>query len=337
MAKKMLDVLRVGFYGNTGEGNRSPEDFCLPACMTSLTQFLGSNDPIYTTYDKQGRAYTKRSAYDAYLAATGIGFGLLFSPSLDMGSMDFTLANPHDETIRRAFRWAGYGEEILPKKAFSHEAIWEKIKASIDKDVPALAFGIIGPPECLIITGYDDADGALIGWSHFQQDSSVPTEPNGMFHVVNWYDPLWKAVIVGEKAGRSLMVDEIVRNGTTIMKQKESNGFLAGSAAYEAWISMILDSGNVDDETLNARYEYHRSMVGNLAEARAYCGGFLEEHGYAEAGECFKRIHDLCWKVWGVVGQAKWEGLREERNCGEIASLLRDIQTEEEKALSLLQ
>lgn len=43
--QKILDTIRVGFHGNTGD-NRSPENFAFPACMASLMQYLGKDYPI---------------------------------------------------------------------------------------------------------------------------------------------------------------------------------------------------------------------------------------------------------------------------------------------------
>jgi hypothetical protein len=40
-----------------------------------------------------------------------------------------------------------------------------------------LAFGIIGPPECCIVTGCDEHGNVLIGWNYFQSvsPSSAPS------------------------------------------------------------------------------------------------------------------------------------------------------------------
>lgn len=42
------------------------------------------------------------------------------------------------------------------------------IKENINKGVPVIALGIIGPPEACVITGYRDGGNTLLGWNCFQ-------------------------------------------------------------------------------------------------------------------------------------------------------------------------
>lgn len=83
---RILPVRRVGFYGNTGD-DRSPESFPLPACMASVMETLGEGYGDITIY-AHNRSYTKRLANHAFLGASGMAFGLLWSDT-----MDYSLAN----------------------------------------------------------------------------------------------------------------------------------------------------------------------------------------------------------------------------------------------------
>jgi len=62
----------------------------------------------------------------------------------------------------------------------------KKIIESIDQNVPVLAFGVIGPPECCIITGNDESGEVIIGWNYFQNEHD-DFEPTGQFRKGNWY------------------------------------------------------------------------------------------------------------------------------------------------------
>lgn len=333
MDKKILHVERVGFYGNTKD-NRSPEDFPFPSCMVSVMKYLGEDSPVLTLYDNN-QSYTKRTPYDGFLAATGMGFGLLFSDNYCPSAYDLTQVNDHDETINRAFRWAGYACEIIEQSAASEDAIKEKIVSSIDAGIPVLAFGIIGPPECLIVTGYDNNGDTLIGWSFFTGENTE-TEPNGMFRASSWYDELWKIVLPGQKTGRLSTLKEIVQNGIAIMEKTEADGYRAGAKAYDKWIEMIETIGGESDEVIQSRYELHHGLVGNHAEARAFCGSFLRDNGLLEPHRCFQAIHDTCWKIWGAEGDTGWASMKEETKRETIIALLREMRALDEQALTAL-
>lgn len=347
--KKILDVVKVGFHGNTGD-DRSPESFAFPACMTSLMQYIGEDYPIIEI-EAHNRKFTVRTANQHFITASGMAFGLLWHKEYCMSCMDLTQVNDHNDTIKHAYDWAGYEFEVIEKsqEANNQEYIKEKIIKSINKGIPVLAFGIIGPPECLIINGYENNGNVVIGWSHFQEWEKCDKEPNGMFKKENWYEGLWKIVVTGKKIGRSVTLGSILSLGLAIMKKVESEGYFAGLAAYDEWIKYILNPAldNVDDETLKTRHELHHHLVGNLAEARCWGGDFLlhasqeiQDENIKVVADCFKDIHDLCWKVWGVLGEYGqkdvWKGFRNIENRKKIAVILADIKSLDEKAMGYL-
>ena len=347
--KKVLDVVKVGFYGNTGD-NRSPEDFPFPACMTSLMQYLGEDYPI-VELESHHQKYTQRIANLHFITASGMAFGLLWSKDYCKSCMDLTQVNEHNETVKNAFAWAGYEYEIMEKASdgSNREVIRERIVESIDKGLPVLAFGIVGPPECVIISGYDHKGEEITGWSHFQQWEPCEKESNGMFRRAGWYDSLWKIVFIGKKIGRSINLKDVLTLGLSIMEKTDSEGYVAGLAVYDEWIRYVLSNelDTIDDETLRVRHDLHHDLVGNLAEARCWGGDFLlhaaeenKDENMRGVAMCFKNIHDLCWQVWGVLGsygqQDVWKGFRSTENRRKIAKLLGDIKELDQKAMTYL-
>jgi hypothetical protein len=347
--KRVLDVVKVGFHGNTGD-NRSPESFAFPACMASLMQYLGENYPIMEI-EAHNQKYKMRTANLHFMAASGMAFGLLWHREYCMSCMDLMQVNDHNATIKHAYDWAGYEFEVVEKSQEDNnrEYIKEKIIESINKGVPVLAFGIIGPPECLIINGYDNNGDVFIGWSHFQEWEKCDKEPNGMFRKTDWYEGLWKIVITGKKIGRMVTIKNILSLGLSIMQKTESEGYFAGLAAYDEWVKYVLNPEleNVNDETLKARHGLHHHLVGNLAEARCWGGEFLihisqeiEDENIKGVVKCFKDIHDLCWKVWGVLGEygqkEVWKGFRNNEKRKKIAAILADIKSLDEEAIGYL-
>ncbi len=92
----------------------------------------------------------------------------------------------------------------------------------MERGVPVLAFGVVGPPKCCIICGYDGddgvggdvgdggGDGALVGWNFFVHvppwagDPGVTILPNGMFRKENWFPETRSLLIIGERVVRRL-------------------------------------------------------------------------------------------------------------------------------------
>ena len=122
--KKIIPVTKVAFHGSTGD-NRSPEDLALPACMASLMEALGENYEIQTIH-AHNQEYTKRTANDQFLGASGMAFGLLWHKEFCMSSMDVMQVNEHNETIRRAFAWAGYQYELIENNGSNTDEVFEK-------------------------------------------------------------------------------------------------------------------------------------------------------------------------------------------------------------------
>ncbi|HEY8389751.1 MAG TPA: hypothetical protein VIL26_02175, partial [Clostridia bacterium] len=220
---------------------------------------------------------------------------------------------------------------------------------SIDDGIPVLAFGIIGPPECLIISGYDENGDVLIGWSHFQDFEPCSKESNGMFRKANWYENLWKVIIVGKKIGRKISNKDVLELGLSILKKTKSEGYIAGLAAYDEWIKYLLNSelDHASDDVLKARHDLHYKLTGNMAEARYWGGTFLDKvaedinhQNIKEAALCFKNIHDLCWKVWGVLGdyrdQDLWKKFGDYQNRKRIAEIVKEMKSMDEKAIEYL-
>lgn len=55
---------------------------------------------------------------------------------------------------------------------------------------------------------------------------------------------------------------------------------------------------------------------------------------------CFKDIHDLCWKIWGVLGefgqQDVWKGFRNPENREKIAEFIGEMKQIDKKAIEYL-
>ena len=68
---------------------------------------------------------------------------------------------------------------------------------------PVIVFGVVGPPEAAIITGYDAGGDVLIGWSFFQGmpefAAGLAFEPSGTFRKRDWFEHTESLVIIRRK------------------------------------------------------------------------------------------------------------------------------------------
>jgi len=122
-------------------------------------------------------------SYDFLLGVSGSAWRLRWhADRWDLGNVGIMhTAEDATEPFRRAFEAVGYGCEILSRAAWAadhdlpggeeDEGVWRaRLVASLAAGRPAIALGVIGPPEPTVLAGYEGRGESLIGWSLFQQD-----------------------------------------------------------------------------------------------------------------------------------------------------------------------
>ena len=316
----LSDVPQARFY-RSGDV-RCPEDFPFEGCVRAILEYLGAGfgcDKVATSV-REGRDFG--CTYSYVLAATGSGFHFGWSEDAWQRAQ-FEPVTPFAdelEPVRRAFWAVGRDVEFVP--AGSPEAIRARIVESIhERGRPALARGIVGPPEWCIVTGYDGDGDTLVGWSYFQDElafnAGVESEPSGYFRKTGWEDSAHGLALIGDETTvptpRS-MLRQTLEWGIDLLLTSHANGNPAGAAAFGAWVNAIKrddDWPAGDPARLLARYDFHHGWVGGLAESRWYCGEFLQRMAkwvpetaddLLAARRCFVAEHDLMWDVWRVAG-----------------------------------
>ncbi len=340
-----LPVCPVGFLGTLKDDPRSPESFALPACLTSLMEYLGE-DVRAQTIDAHNREWEKRKLNDAILAATGMAFGLLWHSENCRSCLDLTQVD-EPNVVRRAFDYVGYDCEVIDRTDDNLGEMKSRIVGSIDAGKPVLAFGVVGPPECAIVCGYERGGDTLLGWCHFQSHKPEDCAPNGMFRKADWHKELWKIVLCGEKKEPVTDLQEIVRHGVGISAANEIGGLYAGAAAYDAWVNYVANPANrkLRGKELRDTFWLHHTVVGNHAEARCYLGDFLrdqvgENAQLRKAAALYAEIHDTCWKIWAVSGGLSskngYKAFRKKKKQAAIAALIREIEALDFQAVAAL-
>ena len=318
-------VPRVGFYPSmraAGE-SRCPEDLPFPSCLRACLEYLGENLGCRHA-PPRGPSWGLGCAYAHLLGTSGLAFSLTWRPGWHEDNADMRhMVGGRDAAVRRAIESAGYAHERVEREQASEGEMRRLIFKSIARQRrPLIAFGVIGPPEGCLVTGYGEGGDVLIGWSFFQGmpefAGDLAFEETGQFRKRDWYQNTQGLVIIGDKRPRPSQkaVDrsalewalEVMRTPVTCDDRRN------GLAAYVAWADALLcddDFCEKGEDPLRRRHRIHDDAVGAVAEARWYGSLFLARVAgdndrmapelYA-AASCFAEEHRLMWQVWELVG-----------------------------------
>lgn len=325
-------MLRVGFY--RGE-ERCAEDFPFPGSLRACLECLGEDFGCeHTATGKPDRHVGCSYAY--ITGASGIAFRLLWNPNeWDFGNCDvMRMAEDPLEPFRRAFQAVGYRFEAIFKDEYAslmgirQEARYDEtdfrgrlVQSIRDWGCPVIAIGVLGPPECCVVTGYDEGGDVILGWSYFQDmpefNAGIEFEPSGYFRKRNWYKDTSGLIIIGDRATEPPINDILYSSlqwALQVVHTPKIRDYYNGLAAYEAWAEALAKDeefplGEID--SLRAHYMVHNDAVGTVAEGRWYGAEYLRRMAkqlpiVAEpllgAARCYLAEHDLMWEIWKTVG-----------------------------------
>lgn len=258
--------------------------------------------------------------YNLYTAVTGFGF-----LQIDL-SNDNHMKNDWNQTcnvLLREFDWyigftmdfAGYDYEEFIFQLDDKERVFDKIKASIDKDVPVLAlFGEIY--QWVLVTGYDD-EGALYGYDGSQgywgEPYSKPAcyDENGLFVMPDWYEKKGHAFILGAKKEPAFTLRDVFRRGIKIIESMKEKGY------YDNSVDFMLNDANfeeLNDNELLIMRDRISGWIGQPIDQRAMLGDAMnplrsgkepdkEIVALNEVNRLCWTSHDVLWIAWRAVGE----------------------------------
>lgn len=313
-------VRRVGFHTT---GNDCPENIPFPSCLAAALRYLGEEYP-WIPLQAHNMTWRLNYANVHILGASGMAFGLLWREGWHPDNVDAMFVADPREIIHRAFAAVGYGCEVVEKTGADDDEAWyrDRIRESLQAGRPVLAFGVVGPPECCLITGYDEGGDVLIGWNYFQDEpgfgGGLTFEPTGQFRKRDWFKQTHSIVLIGEKTHRpddAAILRDTLRWALEVARTPQRFGRHSGFAAYSAWAAQLTDDGAFatdDPAVLRQRHEVHHTQTGTLAELRAWAAQFLHHLAESEpasiadelraASDCYNAEHDLMWKIWDLAG-----------------------------------
>ena len=201
-----------------------------------------------------------RQDYDYLMGVTGAAFRRFWNRD-DGGNIDLSLLG--EEPFRRVFDALGYEWTEVPDEK---EAMIQAIRSSLARGRPAISFGIVGPPEAGLVTGYAKDGAVLYGWSYFQDQSERYYEKR------NWFETMDKhagkgLIILGDRLpARPAPRDVLVTSLQWALELERTAQWpalpnhVAGLAAYDAWAAALevdADYPAEDAEVLTWRVMIH--------------------------------------------------------------------------------
>lgn len=318
------NVPRIHFYAG---GARCPEDLCFASALRAWLEHANDKDYGCKHCIARTPACKVNCTYSFLIGVTGMASLMSWGPDWAGGNMAINhMSDDPTAPYQRAFDAVGYPFEWVTRSDIGHDEanFKQRIAQSIDAGRPVIGFGVVGPPEAALVTGYDDGGETLIGWSFFQEmpdfTAGVTFEPSGYFRKGDWFKDTVAVAIVGEKTQQPDM-GKVMREALRWMAQVSrlpavENGARAnGLAAYQAWADTLLhDELFPADDTalLKERHWKHEDCVGVVAEARWYGAQFLLQcvdflhYNAAEhlmnAAACYAAEHALMWQAWDTLG-----------------------------------
>jgi hypothetical protein len=270
----------------------------------------------------------------------------------DGGNVDLMYLG--EEPIRRASTALNRELEVIGHK--DRGAMLDAIKRSISCGRPVIAFGIIGPPEAGLVTGYDRNGDVLYGWSYFQ-DRSLP----GYYQRTDWHAKASFAdmglVILGDKrrwpgpSRRETLLDSL-RWAVDLARctpRPEKPGHLSGLAALRAWadgLEVDADYPQDDEAVMSARVMVHADqccMLDDRRSAAAFVRALASEAPEAEkellaAADLYCRVAEAKTWPWGHdMGAAARAALADPGARRGVASEVRAALDAETEAVELLE
>lgn len=140
---------------------------------------------------------------DYIMGVSGGAFKLFWHPAWSPANCDLLLYG--EEPVRRTFEALGYAYMYISDRGREKPQSYyqDLIVRSIDRGHPVIAVGIVGPPECCVVAGYDRGGDVLYGRSYFQENpfggDTYEQMPEGYFRTDKWYENFYGCILIGDK------------------------------------------------------------------------------------------------------------------------------------------
>ena len=298
--------------------------------------------------------------YNLYTIVSGHGF-LQIDLSNDehmKSSWDYAsqvLLQEFDNYIGFAMEFAGY-EYLEVQPTESKATIFSKITESINKDIPVLV-QFKYQKQWVLITGYEGNNEILLGLDGSQgywgkSAANPDSYEKGLFVMIDWYEKLSHAYILGEKKSPTKDIRDVFKRGIKIMQSMQTKGYYRNSVDY---VRKDVNFMNLSDDKLLEIRNRIAKWIGQPIDIRAMTGSAMnpikndKALGVKETvalhkvhGLCWT-VHDVLWIAWFAIGQYKkgnkldWaKGLQNQVIRNVVADCMDFVNRHDEMILSAL-
>lgn len=215
-----------------------------------LTPYIGS---LWAALHGMGRP----RPYADILAMCGAGNRLVWRPGRwDGGSVDILSCEedafaPHRRALGAlglsgAFRLAKPIAGMEGPFVSEDEARTEIVK-SLDAGAPVIAMGIIGPPECCVVFGYEGDGEKLLGWNYFQTSEGFAEDKP--FEKAGWFGGMIGYILLSEAGPAPSERENALVAARAIVENAVRADVRGGKIGLAAWEAMLdtLEHASFDD------------------------------------------------------------------------------------------
>lgn len=130
---------------------------------------------------------------------------------------------------------------LLREETTTRDEVKKFIVENINKGLPVIAMGMVGPPEAGIVAGYRDGGDTMLGWSVFQNEGDFKKmcefDPCGYYITDKWWENGVDTLIaMGAKVCEAIGVESVVKRALEALEPRMDGTYAKGIAAYDAWI-----------------------------------------------------------------------------------------------------
>jgi hypothetical protein len=259
---------------------QSWENYFLASAVCSVAIACGADEAAL----KEIGGETMNNGFHYFSAITGDMFTVLYSTE---GPCDSGLTNYFflPQVIKKAY--AAFGRECIyvsnAQIKNDYRAVMNAIKASVDKGIPVLGWGMGGVtthrsvdieiPEGCLVGGYD---GDLLYANIYIGEEGMPIDEDGYAPVPNGLALTKGLFFVGDEIEPSDMrgvYTRAIEDIPVFLSAAPADGYYFGKSAFEKWADTILDESRFtdksDDEINGICWDFHCSPYCNICTSAA--------------------------------------------------------------------
>lgn len=233
------------------------------------------------------------AAYHDYVTISGLG--LMWGDSDLAGIYDTYYKSDEffenlSDRLDFLMKATGY-DYIRLNKSDEEDEVFSQIIKSVDIDCPVL-FRLRSENEWCVVTGYDTDTKTLYGIAS-----------NREFQIQDWFDDFLCAVVISGKTD-GLPLAEVADRMISVLKRKEN-------IELEREVMRSLDDSEGDRQKIAV---WLNGLAGYSVESRWHGAECFTARMYhltdserakellCECTDQYLLFHDLCWRIWGLLG-----------------------------------